>query len=392
MIIKKTKKTLITKIIEGKTSLYVPTASLTENIPPKTPAFFNPQAKLNRDISMSVYRVFTKNMISPIIMADTLAGIGARGVRVALEVPKVDQVIINDGNVYGVKLAKKSASINQVSDKCKFSNLDVCRFLVSHSAPKKRFSIIDLDPFGSPAPFIDCALRAIDNNGLISITATDMAVLCGVYPKASYRKYNGFSMRTEYSHELGIRLLFGSAAHNAMRLGLGIKPIFSYRTRHYFRAYMTVHFGEGWKEKTFNEIGCILHCFKCNYRTVENNGNKECPSCKTIMKSAGPLWIGTIYNEKFLIDLIEDFNKHSLNKGINIAKTSLEEINMQPTYFVIDNISSRIGVATPNLSSVITNLEKEGFSASRSALNPKGIKTNASSEIIEKIVLKISKS
>lgn len=391
MIIKKAGKNLLTKIIEGKTSLYVPAASLIEDIPPKTPAFFNPQAKLNRDISMAVYRVFTNDMSSPIIMADSLSGVGARGVRVAVEVPKVDEVIINDGNIFALNLAKKSAKINQVSDKCSFSNQDVCSFLSSHSSPKKRFSIVDLDPFGSPAPFIDCALRSTENKGLLSVTATDMAVLCGVYPKASYRKYYGFSLRTEYSHEIGVRLLFGSAAHNAMRLGLGIKPIFSYRTRHYFRVYMTIHCGAGWKEKTYNQIGYILHCFKCNHRTAENNENRECPFCKTIMKSAGPLWVGPIHNDKFLIDLIEDFNKNSLKKGINIAETSLQEINMPPTYFTIDKVSSKIGVATPNISCIISNLEKDGFSATRSALNPKGIKTNASSEILENIVLKLSK-
>lgn len=381
---------MLSKIIEGKTSLNVPTSSLTETIPPKSPAFFNPQAKLNRDISMGVYRVFTKNRESPISMGDPFAGVGARGVRVAVEVPKVDQIFINDGNRYALNLAKKSAILNQVSDKCKFSNRDVCNFLSIHSAPKKRFSIIDLDPFGSPAPFIDCALRSTENNGLLSATATDMAVLCGVYPKASYRKYYGFSLRTEYSHEIGVRLLFGSAAHNAMRLGLGIKPFFSYRTRHYFRVYMTIHFGAGWKEKTYNEIGYILHCFKCGHRIVKSNENKECSKCKTIMKTAGPLWIGPIYNEKFLNDLIEDFTKHSIKKGINFATTALQEINMQPTYFTIDKISSKIGVATPNITLVISNLKKEGFYGSRSVLNPKGIKTNASSDILEKIVLKLS--
>lgn len=381
---------MLSKIIEGETSLQVPTPSLIEKIPPKSPAFFNPQAKLNRDISMGVYRVFTENRKSPIIMADSLSGVGARGIRVAVEVPKVNQIYINDGNKYALNLAKKSALLNQVSDKCKFSNREVCNFLSTHSVPKKRFSIVDLDPFGSPAPFIDCALRATENNGLLSVTATDMAVLCGVYPKASYRKYNGFSLRTEYSHEIGVRLLFGSAAHNAIRLGLGIKPFFSYRTRHYFRVYMTIHFGEGWKEKTYNEIGNILHCFKCNYRTEENNEDRKCPECKNIMKTAGPLWIGSMYNEKILNDLIQDFTKHSIKKGINFAKTALNEINMLPTYYTIDKISSKIGVATPNISLVISNLEKKGFYGSRSVLNPKGIKTNASSDILDKIVLSLS--
>ena len=44
--------------VEGKTTLLVPPLSLTERVPPKTPAFFNPAAKLNRDLSILAYRAF----------------------------------------------------------------------------------------------------------------------------------------------------------------------------------------------------------------------------------------------------------------------------------------------------------------------------------------------
>ena len=44
--------------IEGKTRLLVPASSLSGKVPPKVPAFFNPSAKLNRDISVLVYKTF----------------------------------------------------------------------------------------------------------------------------------------------------------------------------------------------------------------------------------------------------------------------------------------------------------------------------------------------
>ena len=379
-------KELVKKIIEGKTELLVPEASIQSIIPPRTPAFFNPKAEINRDISMAAYRIFSKDKTSLTVMADSLAGVGARGIRVAVEVPDIKEVFINDGNLQAIELAKKSAQLNQVSEKCFFSDLDICRFLASHSAPKKRFTILDIDPFGSPAPYLDCALRSIENNGLFSTTATDMPVLCGVYPKVSYRKYQGHSLRTEYSHEIGIRLLFGSAAHNAMRLGLGIKPVFAYRTRHYFRVYMTIHTGAGWEEKTYKEIGYILHCFKCGHRMVDTVPNKECPACKTFMKHAGPLWTGSIHNKKFLTELVQDCDMNLVKMGAKIASIALQEIDMPPTYFTIDKISSKIGVTTPSLNSIILAIKKEGYLASRTALNSKGIKTDASNVILQKIV------
>ena len=44
------------KIKEGEVTLLVPTHALTQNEPPKFPAFFNPAAKFNRDISILIYR------------------------------------------------------------------------------------------------------------------------------------------------------------------------------------------------------------------------------------------------------------------------------------------------------------------------------------------------
>jgi tRNA G26 N,N-dimethylase Trm1 len=45
--------------------------------------------------------------------------------------------------------------------------------------PEDRFDVVDLDPYGSAAPFLDAAVQSTADGGLICITCTDMAVLCG---------------------------------------------------------------------------------------------------------------------------------------------------------------------------------------------------------------------
>ena len=42
----------IIEITEGSTKLFVPKGSMTEKVPPKEPAFFNPRASLRRDLSI----------------------------------------------------------------------------------------------------------------------------------------------------------------------------------------------------------------------------------------------------------------------------------------------------------------------------------------------------
>lgn len=44
---------------------------------------------------------------------------------------------------------------------------------------EKGFDVVDLDPYGTPAMFLDSAMQSVKDGGLMLVTATDMAVLCG---------------------------------------------------------------------------------------------------------------------------------------------------------------------------------------------------------------------
>src|SRR5215510_2753478 len=187
------------RTIEGGTTFLVPQSSLIERVPPKTPAFFNPAAKLNRDLSVLAYKAIAPQL-SHATLADSFTGIGARALRVAVEVPKIEKVYGNDINSVAIEVAKEAAKINSVSDKCHFSIDEVCKFLSKGDGNGERFGIVDLDPFGTPAKHIDCVLRAVLDGGLVSITATDTAVLCGVYPKVCLRRYYGRPLNNSYGN------------------------------------------------------------------------------------------------------------------------------------------------------------------------------------------------
>ena len=66
----------------------------------------------------------------------------------------------------------------------------------------KRFTIIDIDPYGSPASFLDGAVQAVDDGGLLCITCTDMAGLCGNHGEASFAKYGAMPLKSKCCHEL----------------------------------------------------------------------------------------------------------------------------------------------------------------------------------------------
>jgi len=44
---------------------------------------------------------------------------------------------------------------------------------------RQQWDVIDLDPYGSAAPFLDAAVQAVAHGGLLNVTCTDMAALGG---------------------------------------------------------------------------------------------------------------------------------------------------------------------------------------------------------------------
>ena len=95
----------IIEIIEGGTKLLVPKGSMTEKVPPKEPAFFNPRASLSRDLSIIACSAFWKDYKFPKIFFDGLSGLGARGLRIANEVNEVEKV-----NAIMINIEKKRYS------------------------------------------------------------------------------------------------------------------------------------------------------------------------------------------------------------------------------------------------------------------------------------------
>ncbi|MDH3313132.1 MAG: tRNA (guanine-N1)-methyltransferase [Nitrosopumilus sp.] len=368
------------EIIEGKTKLLVPKKSLTEKVPPKKPAFFNPKAKLNRDFSIIAYAAFLKNFERPKIFLEGLSGIGARGLRVGNEL-KVEKIVINDLNPSALKMAQHSANLNDLKN-VEFSEKEVCRFLSKYSKKGERGSIIDIDPFGSPAAFFDCGIRATMHGGILSTSATDLQVLNGLFQSACKRKYGGIPVRVEYGNEIAIRLILGCLRGVAGRLGVEIIPLFVESEIHYYRTYVKVLNRPDQKEN----IGNILHCKNCGHRKISLEQEQECDLCNKKISIAGPLWIGKIFDKEFIQNMILEIPNLQVDK--NCEKTlvkCLAESEMPETYFTLDEIASKMKSSPPKLENIILNLQKNNFLASVTAFNPTGFRTNANINEIIKI-------
>ena len=366
--------------------------------PSKAPVFYNPRMKICRDIAILVLQSYRETVSRGLNVSEPLAGCGVRGIRFAKEVEDVESVYINDINEKACQMARYNAQLNGLEEKIFVSNEDANLFLSKHAAPKKRFDFIDIDPFGSPTSYLDSAVRALRDGGLIALTATDMAPLCGVYPKVALRKYGGLSLRTEYSHEIAIRLLAGCLATTAARHNVGIEVIFSHSTQHYARLYALVKYGSKKADEALENMGYILHCFKCFHReTYEGillmGREMKCPECGSLLKVAGPLWLGKIADKGFCARLEERLKKSSLacisKEAAKLTSLIRNESSAPITYYVIDKICDKNNLPVPPLKGVIDDLIGMGYEASETHFHSRGLKTNAPATVVTEVIKKV---
>ena len=361
--------------------------------PSKAPVFYNPRMKLNRDIAILVLQAYQRILNRDIYVAEPLAGCGVRGIRFAKEVVGIYTVLLNDINPEACRLAELNAYRNNTSRLVSISNHDANFFLSQYAAPYKRLDYVDIDPFGSPVPYLDSAIRALRDGGMLALTATDLAPLCGVYPKAALRKYGGLPLRTEYCHEIAVRLLSGCLAVTAAKHDIAVNILFSHSTDHYIRVYASLHHGARKADKSIQNMGFILHCFTCFHREISQgtflSSTGRCSECGAPLKAAGPLWLGNIAERRFCERVEQAMTDRRFDLGKRVVKTVIsvkEESDAPITYYVVDKICDKLGIPVPPLKRVIENLKKKGFQALPTHFHSRGVKTDAaSSKVIEAI-------
>jgi tRNA (guanine26-N2/guanine27-N2)-dimethyltransferase len=385
-------------ITEGKVKVVVPKLSAYvkkpwEYAPSKAPVFYNPTMELNRDLAVLALQVHQKLLGREVSVCEPLTGCGLRGARFAVEVEGVRRVFLNDIKPEAARLASFNAELNNLEDRVEVANEDANLFLSRNAAPRKRFDYVDVDPFGPPVPYLDSAIRALRNGGLLALTATDMAPLCGVHARACLRKYGGQPLRTEYCHELAGRLLIGCLTMMAAKHAIGAEVLFSHSIDHYVRAYAVVHYGAKVADKSVRQMGYILHCFSCFHRETVSGITSPlkhvCPSCGAKLSVAGPLWLGKIADKNFCSLMEREAEGRSLRQEKRILKMmSLvqNEAEAPVTYYTVDKICDKLNLPIPALKKVIGKIKKEGFQAVLTHFNSRGFRTDAPANVVKEII------
>ena len=287
-------------INEGKAKIKIANDS---KISRKLPVFYNPVMKLNRDITILLLNAVDK---SDMQMALPLAGTGIRGIRFFLELneEKIRALYLND---FKIEKVLDNLKLNEIdSDKIITSGKDANMFLLEN----KGFDYIDIDPFGSPNPFLENSIVRLARDGILAVTATDTAALSGSSKDACQRKYWAKPLRNELMHELGIRILIRKVQLIGAQNDKALIPIFSYSKDHYFKIFFRCSKGKKKVDELFNRHNYLLY----NNTTCEMHiirdildikaGNTLEISSENALENkfdyAGPLWTGKLWDEKLV--------------------------------------------------------------------------------------------
>lgn len=196
---------------------------------------------------------------------------------------------------------------------------------------QRLYHVIDLDPYGTAAPFLDAAVQALADGGLLCVTCTDAGVFASVgYLEKTFSQYGGLPFKGPQSHEGGLRIILHAIATSAARYGMAIEPLLSLSIDFYARLFVRIRrspaevkFLASKSMLVYNcDSGCGAWSTQFLAQTKERkaqNGDpcyafslaqapstdRHCEHCGFKTHLSGPMWGGPLHNPYFCQKILD---------------------------------------------------------------------------------------
>ncbi|XP_023944105.2 probable tRNA (guanine(26)-N(2))-dimethyltransferase isoform X2 [Bicyclus anynana] len=405
--------------------------------------FYNPVQEFNRDLSIAVLSVFTKDYMEekltralkvkksekivndatgngtnpeiPVTILEALSATGLRSIRYAKEVPNITKIIANDLSEQAVETIKSNIVHNGVEDLIETSHDDACMLMYKHKHPSQRFAAIDLDPYGCPSIFLDSAVQSVQDGGLLLVTATDMAVLAGNSPETCYCKYGAVSLKTKCCHEMALRILLQCIEQHANRYSRYIVPLLSISADFYIRVFVKIYSGAIHCKKTTSKLSMVYHCVGCDNITLQPLGGfkpnpteknpqqtkgylpaappvgEYCSHCNQRHHLGGPIWSAPIHDDAFVSRVLTHVQDNPALFGTakrmrGVLAMVREELPDAPLYYTQDKLFGRVHLETMPMLTMRSAILNAGYKVSYSHAAKLSIKTAAPAQLVWDII------
>ena len=256
---------------------------------------------------------------------------------------------------------------------------------------------VDIDPFGSPVPFLDSAMQSSARRAVMEITATDTAALTGSSASACLRRYGAKVRTDEMAHDSALRLLLATVARTAAQHDRCIMPLLSSWDSHHIRVSVKVHRSIqaanvleeqlGWRVAmpTSDEL---LAATEAGLHPQGSEG--EQPFCllpfshpvrRDDKRISGPLWTGPLFDQDVLTSMTveraitlcgddaETAVRHLVGEAELAATPSLIITDMLPKFCAVNG--------PPKIVDLTGGLQEAGFLAAVARWGAPAIRTDA---------------
>ncbi|RMB93778.1 hypothetical protein DUI87_29770 [Hirundo rustica rustica] len=355
-----------TLITEGRATIAFPSTN---------EVFYNPVQGFNRDLTRPSRRGRSRGPPEPgdppepprvarpgepceggLRVLEALAASGLRSVRFAREVPGLGAVVASDRSPRAARLMARNVARNGVGGLVTPRLADARMLMYQSKAEREPFDVIDLDPYGSPAPFLDAAVQAVSEGGLLCVTCTDVAVMAGNSAETCYSKYGAVSLKGRFCHEMALRIVLHSLDLRANCYQRFVVPLLSVSADFYVRVFVRVFTGQAKVKASASKQALVFHCVGCGSHHLQRLGR------------------ATSHGSGF---------KYSAATGPPVGPTCEfcqqrhQELSDVPLYYTLDGLSSTIRSNTPSLLQLRSALLHAGFRVSLSHACRNAVKTDA---------------
>ncbi|KAM4643781.1 tRNA (guanine(26)-N(2))-dimethyltransferase isoform 2-T2 [Amazona ochrocephala] len=425
-----------TLISEGQATILFPSAN---------EVFYNPVQGFNRDLTCAVLTEFARLLLQPkgiqvvipgedhadagspqppeegdgasaapprvakagevceggLRVLEALAASGLRSIRFAKEVPGLRAVVANDCSARATDLIGRNVAFNGVGALVTPSMADARMLMYQCKADREPFDVIDLDPYGSPAHFLDAAVQAVSEGGLLCVTCTDMGVLAGNNAETSYSKYGAVSLKGKFCHEMALRIILHSLDRRANCYQRFIAPLLAVSADFYIRVFVRVFTGQAKVKASASKQALVYHCVGCGTHhlqrmgkaTAHGNGFKygaatgppvgpTCEFCQQRHQLGGPIWAEPLHDVPFVQRVLAALERspqrfQTQERMQGVLSSIAEELSDVPLYYTLEGLSSTVHCNTPSLLQFSSALLHAGYRVSLSHACRTAVKTDA---------------
>lgn len=333
---------------------------------------------------------------------EALSATGLRSIRYFKEIEGLDSVVANDLSVDAAETIKKNVLFNGLTIEQVIPNQgDANLVMMTATSQGKQYDVVDLDPYGSAIPFLDCGVQATCDGGLLLVTCTDMAVLAGGNnAQKCFARYGAMPLKGKQCHEMAVRIVLQAIERSATKLGRYIEPLLSMSIDFYLRVAVRVRQSKQGANSSSLKQAMVFQCARCESfsfqslgvaKSSEENGkfgpalgppvDRVCVECGGLHKMGGPIWSDSMHDSSFVNEMLAklEANKEKFATAVRLKGNLSVVANELPVPLMIDmpGMCRLLKCTSPPAELVRSALINAGFSVSQTHVDQAGIKTNA---------------